>query len=131
MANRKRKTRTVYRYKKRRRRRRSKRIPLLPTITAANFAIVEPLFGRAGHFGGAVRFLQEGRPPAEAFKEFTDVLGYNFLGYKFSNGDFNWTYPMQTYTALILSYVGHMLANKLGVNTHLKRIPLVGKYISI
>jgi hypothetical protein len=68
-----------------------------------------------------------------AVTEFADVLGINFLGYKFSDGS-NWWgrgFPLNTYVPIALGVVGHKLANKFGVNRVMKRIPIVGKYIAL
>jgi len=95
----------------------------------ANGLIINPLFGGPG-IGGAFNYLKQGMLP-EAAKEYADVVGINFLGFKFSDGTI-WTPNMLTnYATIGVAVLGHILAKKFGVNRYMSKIPMIGKYISL
>lgn len=106
---------------------------LLMTAPVAWKALAEPIFGNpSAGIGGAAQFIQGGDIAGGA-KEFIDILGINFLGYKFSDGTNWWSrgFPLNTYVPIALGVVGHKLANKFGVNRAMKKIPLIGKYAQL
>jgi type IV secretory pathway VirB2 component (pilin) len=108
-------------------------IPLLIAAPVAWKAIGEPLFGNpSAGIGGALNAIQGGDIKG-GVQEFIDILGINFLGYKFSDGSNWWSrgFPLNTYVPIALGVVGHKLANRFGVNRVMKRIPIVGKYIAL
>jgi hypothetical protein len=108
----------------------SKRIPLLPVIGAIGTTFIPALFGGA-HMDGAIKIAQS-QGIAEGIKEFIDVLSIQTTGYKPSDGShWGWNIPMQTWTVIGASMLGHWAANKFGVNRNLAKIPMVGKYISL
>ena len=111
-----------------------KRIPLLTVLPIAHKAIIEPIFGDGGEIYGAKKRFDEGNPTAAAI-EFVDVIGINFLGYKFSDGSSWWSghshSPINTYAELGLGILGSKLASKFGVNKQIRKIPFAGKYIKL
>lgn len=112
-------------------------IPLLPTLAVANAALIQPILGNpAKGVAGGLQYFQQGDMQS-GLRETIDIIGINFLGYKFSDGS-NWwgrtdtgIGPLQTYTTIGIATLGHMLANKFGVNRAMKRIPFLGKYIAL
>ena len=124
------------RYSPRNRYRRFRRgkapIPILPVMAVANGLLIKPLFGDAQMYG-ALNLVKDGHTDL-AVKEFIDIVGINFLGTKLSDPTPNpvWTQKMiENYTTIALGVAGHMVAQKLGINKHIRKIPMVGKYVSL
>jgi hypothetical protein len=83
-------------------------------------------FERAGGIGSLTA------DPIGFGKGFVDQIGQHYTGYSFlSGGGMNTAYLFNTYGGLIAGYAGHMIANKLGVNRYMKKIPMVGKWVQL
>lgn len=70
--------------------------------------------------------------PTAAISGLIDQIGQKYTGYSFLYGygfDINRVIP--TYTGLFAGLAGHMLANKLGVNRYMKKVPIVGKWVQL
>ena len=107
-------------------------IPLLPLIPTVNSALLQPIFGDGARWGAA-KFIQNG-DPAGAIMEAGNILSMNFTGYSLKGPDAGTFYPhhlINTYTPIAVGLAGHFIAQKLGVNRMMKKIPMVGKYISL
>jgi hypothetical protein len=107
---------------------------LLPSLALANGAIIGPLLGDNSHgINGAINFFNANDYQGGA-KEFMDIIGINFLGTKFSDGSRTaaWTDCMiRNYSTIGAAVAGHWVANKVGLNRMMKRVPFVGKYVSL
>ena len=123
--------RRIRRYFSRKRRGiKDKRIPLLTTIPAVNAALIQPIFG-GDAYGSSGAWAKKDNPE-DALKEFANIISLNFTGYDIRQGKFSdFRGVINTYGSLILGYAGSKLANKMGVNTAMKRVPIVGKYIKL
>lgn len=105
-------------------------------LPIAHKVLLEPYMGIPGQgVAGAQQYVASGDYEG-AVREFTDIIGINFLGYKFSDGSSWWTgdraiSPWKTYTEIGLGIAGSWAANKFGVNKQIKKIPLVGKWIKL
>ena len=107
-------------------------IPILPVLAVSNGLLIKPLFGDA-NFYGALNHMKDGNS-GKAVTEFIDVVGINFLGTKLSDPTANpmWTQKMiENYTTIALGVAGHIVAQKLGINRHIRKIPMVGKYVAL
>jgi hypothetical protein len=74
--------------------------------------------------------------PALTAQATLDQIGQKYTGYSFFPQLSNTTgwhpeFMIGTYGGLIAGVIGHMIANKLGVNRYMKRIPLVGKWVQL
>ena len=124
------------RYSPRNRYRRFRRgkapIPILPVLAVSNGLLIKPLFGDHD-FYGALNHMKDG-DSSKAVTEFIDVVGINFFGTKLSDQRPNpvWTQKMiENYTTIALGVAGHIVAQKLGINKHIRKIPLIGKYVAL
>ena len=80
--------------------------------------------------GGAMPWIQTGQV-AEAAREYLDILGINFMGFKFSDQSLWLHQPIKTYGTMILGALGSKLATRLGANRQFARIPFLGKYVKL
>jgi hypothetical protein len=83
---------------------------------------------------GGVNALQAN--PGNFGMDMLDQIGQRYTGISFfpqrsGSTGFNTTYLFNTYGGLIAGIFGHMLASKFGVNRAMKKIPYVGKWISL
>lgn len=101
-------------------------ISLLTTLPVVQKAIIEPVLGDNRGIYGAGKMIQEGRL-VDGIKEFTDVIGINFLGYKFSDGSMWLPNAIDTYKGIGLGYAGSKVLTKIGVNRQFKKLPFIGK----
>ena len=133
---RRRRFRNLRRYSPRNRYRRFRRgkapIPILPVLAVSNGLLIKPLLGDAD-MAGALHWFQAG-DSQKAVTEMVDIIGINFLGTKFSDHTQTplWTQKMiENYTTIALGVAGHIVAQKLGINKHIRKIPMVGKYVAL
>ena len=133
---RRRRFRNLRRYSPRNRYRRFSRgkqpIPILPVLAVSNGLLIKPLFGDASMYG-ALNHMRDGNS-GKAVTEFIDIVGINFLGTKFSDHTQTplWTQKMiENYTTIALGVAGHIVAQKLGINKHIRKIPMIGKYVAL
>lgn len=63
--------------------------------------------------------------PMLAVTETLYSVGVRFTGYNARNGVFYPNYPINTWTGIILGYIGHKIMNKIGVNRMLSKLPYV------
>jgi hypothetical protein len=126
-----RRRRSSFRARFRRRGRKDKSISILTSLPAIQRALVEPIFG-GNEYGavGALKVAQAG-DIAGAAREFSNIAMINFTGYDMRTGTWNSGAPTKTYSMLIAGYVGHMIANKIGANRAMGKIPLIGKYVKL
>jgi len=103
------------RFARRVRRHRSKTIPILPLVGLAAGMAKPVQVAMSGDYMGAL---------AET--------GARYTGYNFQSGQFDLMYAlMNGYLPFVAGCAGHMIAQRLGVNRTISRIPFVGKYISL
>jgi hypothetical protein len=105
-------------------------ISLLTALPIVNSAVIQPIFGDGNQIGGALQRYNAGDMQG-AIKEFADVVSINFTGYKPSDGSWWFNKVAQTYGGIILGYAGSKIADKVGANRMMRRVPLVGKYIKL
>lgn len=48
-----------------------------------------------------------------------------------AQGGFHWDWVATTYLPMVAGVVAHRLANAIGVNTYMRQIPFIGKYVQI
>lgn len=114
-----------------RRRLAGKKIAILP-VTAGVIVPFADSFFKAGVMGK----IQAGQPDQAAIA-FADQLMQHYTGFKPFNtfegqgGTWHFEPVIQTYGGLVAGYIGHVLANKFGINKAMNRIPLIGKYFSL
>ena len=117
--------------KKKKSRKSKSRIGLISTGVAATQGLIVPLFGDGGAISGAINAAKT-HGIANGIQEFIDILGINFIGYKFSDGSWwGWEKPAATYGGMLLGYGAGKIATKTGVNRSLAKIPFIGEYIKI
>jgi len=73
--------------------------------------------------------------PMKAISGLVDQIGQRYTGFSFlyseANPGFHSEWIIPTYTGLAAGYAGHMIANKLGVNRQIAKVPFVGKHIQL
>jgi len=133
MSRRRRVSRVTRRYAPKRYARRFRRgkapLPLLPIIGG----VVAPMADAVSRVGGIDAFTSN---PIEAITGLIDQIGQKYTGFspfaaKYGHESFNIGWAIPTYTGLFAGIAGHMIANKLGVNRYMKKIPLIGKYVQL
>ena len=119
--------RTVYRSL---RRRHHSPISILTALPIVHKTVLEPLLGDATR--GIDGVLKKDGDTTAQVKEYFDVLGINFLGWKFSDSSWwGWMSPIKTYGEILLGAVGSKVATKVGANRMIAKVPVLGKYIKL
>ena len=104
-------------------------LPILPILGG----VVAPMIDSFERAGG-MNDLQS--DPVKFGKGFIDQIGQHYMGYSIFPDvsgvtGLNTQYLFNTYGGLLAGVIGHMVANKLGVNRYMKKVPLIGKYIQL
>jgi len=111
---RRRRTPKPYRYK-----RKSKKIPILQTATAVAPAVI------AFKNSGGVKGIMSN--PSKALYN----IVYEYSGLSVDRGTFDSAPLLRNITMWFGAYAGHKVAEVLGVNRALGKIPVIGKYLSV
>ena len=121
MARRRRRT---YRRTPYRKRRTSRTVPLLPALATGNYLL--QIFTA----GGKVSRIESGDFVGYANWALKDAImygtGYDIVGKVWRADDF-----MRGTGLIIISAIASKLLGRLGVNRYIKRIPMIGKYLSL
>ena len=67
--------------------------------------------------------------PENLLREVGNSLAYQTIGYDPNQGSFDWTIPARNIALIGGGYLVHRLAR--GVNSKIRNIPFIGKYVSI
>ena len=123
----------IRRYSPRRQYRRFRKgkapIPILPLLGG----VVAPM---SASFNGAGGMEALKNDPMKFGPGFVDQVMQHYTGISLFpevSGVRYWNtaYLFNTYAGLFSGIAGHMIAQKLGVNRQIRKIPLVGKYVSL
>ena len=87
---------------------------------------VLPLLGLGATAIPSVRLAIEGK-----YEDALNTLIGNFTGYSVWDGQFHWDWLAKGWAPVIAGVGGHFVANKVGLNRNIRKIPMVGKYISL
>ena len=71
------------------------------------------------------------RDPSGAILGVANQIVKQYTGMRLSGDGFDQSYLISTYGGLAAGVAGHMVANRLGVNKQMKRIPMLGKYVQL
>ena len=133
MSRRRRVSRAARRYSPRRYYRRFRRgkapLPILPILGG----VVAPMMDSFERAGGMDDLKSD---PVKFGKGFIDQIAQHYTGYSVFPDvsgvtGLNTQYLFNTYGGLLAGVVGHMLANKFGINRYMKKVPLIGKYVQL
>jgi hypothetical protein len=103
------------RYRGYRRYMRNKQVPVLPLLGLGAGLIAPAQLALSGDYAGAL---------AET--------GARYTGYNFQSKQFDFMYAlMNGWLPFLAGVVGHYVANKVGLNRHIKKLPFVGKYVAL
>jgi hypothetical protein len=96
--------------------------------------VIAPMFSAISTAG--ITAENFGSNPILQGKAVLDQIGQRYMGYSIfpelsGTHGFNGQYLLETYGGLMAGVVGHMLANKFGVNRNIAKILIVGKYIQL
>jgi hypothetical protein len=100
----------------------SKAIPLLPTITGVIPAIVA--FDNSGGVGGIIS-----NPTMFAKQLLYEYTGWDTIST--TSGGFNPPILIRNLSMWGAGMLGHWMLNRLGVNRSIKKVPMIGKYITL
>ena len=93
--------------------------------------VVSPMVQSFNTCGGLSAFQHN---PGNFAYNMADQIMQRYTGMhlnpKFGSG-INTAYLFNTYGGLAMGIVGHKVASKFGVNSQLKKIPMIGKYIQL
>lgn len=109
-------------------------ISILTTLPIVYKALIEPITGDGARWGAAKMYQQSGGNLLDTGLEAANIMSMNFTGFSMKGPDAGTFYPQQlvnTYVPIIVGYLGHKIANRLGVNRQFKKIPFVGKYAQL
>jgi len=118
-------------YRAIRRRTKNKKIALLPLFGGVVYPVMDSL--------SKSNFIHDVQQPGgmmNATKGLVDQLGQHYTGFSIfpelgAQTSFQPMEAVKTYGALGAGVVGHMLANKFGVNRQIKRVPFIGNKIEL
>ena len=108
-----------------RRRMAGKTIPILPVAAVAYVTLLKPHPWAASNDTPLFK-LQHGN-----FQGFAQDLVTQAVGFTPDMKNFDWNIAAGFWGPIIGGAVGHMIANKVGINRYMHRIPMVGKYLSL
>jgi len=112
-------------------RRKDNRTSLLTILPAAQRGIIEPILGGNEYGATGALAVAQGGDLIGALREFANIEMINFTGYDMNSGGWSFGSPLKTYTMIIAGWAGSKLASRLGVNSAMRKIPLIGRYVKI
>lgn len=109
-----------------------RRFPIISGGVSIYKAVIEPVFGNPSKGFAGAKAIAENQGIEAGLREYIDIVGINFTGFKPSTGQFlGITHIAETYGSMILGYVAGKIATKVGANRALAKIPIVGDYLKI
>jgi len=95
--------------------------------------VVAPMMDSFERAGGMSQLQSD---PMKFGTGFVDQIGQHYMGLSIFPGQsgvrgLNTAYLFNTYSGLLAGIAGHMLANKLGVNRQMRRVPVIGKWVQL
>jgi hypothetical protein len=104
-------------------------MPILPILGG----VVAPMV-QSFNYAGGVGLLQS--DPVGLGRGMLDQIGQRYMGISIfpdMSGvkGFQINPVIETYGGLFAGIFGHMIASKFGVNRYMKKIPLIGKWVSL